>query len=50
VVICEQHAFVFNKVEQVGHLFQVRGDIGIVACEVGIVELDVDYVLDIAPG
>jgi len=48
VVIAQQHAVAFDEVEQVRHLLQVRRDIRVVPGEVRVVELNVDYVLDLA--
>src|SRR2546425_1060445 len=40
-----QPALVLDEVEQVGHLLEVRGHVGVVAGEVDVVELDVNDVL-----
>ncbi len=48
VVIGEQHPVALNKVEQVRHLLKVRGNVGVVTREMGVVELDVNYMLNIA--
>src|SRR5579883_3632106 len=44
MVFIIQHTIPLNKVEQVGHLLQIRGNIGIVARKMRIVELNVDDV------
>jgi hypothetical protein len=42
----EQRALLLQEVEQARHLLEIRWNVGIVASEMHIVELDVDYVLD----
>src|SRR2546425_13114096 len=37
---------VLDEIEQVRHLLEIRGDVGVVPSEVRVVELDVDHVLD----
>src|ERR1700719_476270 len=49
MVIRHQHAIVRDEIQKVGHLFEIGGDVGIVASEVNIVELNVDNVLDLSP-
>src|SRR5207237_6181216 len=46
VVVGEQGPVGAQKVEQVRHLLQVRGDVGSVTVEMGVVERHVDHVLD----
>ena len=48
VVVREQRAVLADKVQQVRHLFEVRGHVRVVAGEVHIVKLDVDHMLDLA--
>ncbi len=50
VVIGEQRAIVLNKVKEMGHLLKIRGNVGIVTGEVGVVELDGDHMLNGAFG
>src|SRR5947209_10116224 len=49
-MIGEQRTVALDKVEQVRHLLQVRWNVRVVTREVGIVELNVDNVLNIAFG
>jgi hypothetical protein len=48
MVVRHQDAVARDEVEQVGHLLKVRGYVRIVATEVSVVELNVDYMLDVA--
>ena len=48
VVTGVESALVLDEVEQVGHLFEVRGDIGVIASEVHVVEFNVDDMFDLA--
>ena len=48
-MIGHQHAIARDEIQKVGHLFEIGGDVGIVASEVNIVELNVDNVLDLSP-
>ena len=50
VVAGVEGAVLLDEVEQVRHLFEVRGDVGIVACEVHVVEFDVHHMLDFSGG
>jgi hypothetical protein len=47
MIVCHQRAIVGDEVKQVGHLLQIRRHIGVVTLEVGIVELNVDHMLDV---
>ena len=46
VVVRHQYTVVLDEIEQVRHLLEIRGDVGVVPSEVRVVELDVDHVLD----
>lgn len=46
MVIGEQSALILEEIQQIGHLFEVRRHIWVVAAEVDIIELDIDDVLD----
>src|SRR5581483_85502 len=48
MVIREQRAIVLDKVEQIRHLLQIRRNVGVVAREMRIVELDADDVLNVS--
>ena len=50
VVVGEQHTIIFDEIEQMRHLFEVRGYVGIVAGEVSVIKLDINDVLDVAFG
>ena len=45
-MVGEQYTILFNEVEQMGHLFKIRGNVRIVTREVRVVELDIDHVLN----
>ena len=45
-MIGEKRPLAFEEVQQMRHLFQVGGNVGIIANEVRVIELHVDYVLD----
>ena len=47
VIVGDQRPVALDEVQQVRHLLQVRRNVGVVAPEVGVVELDVDDVLDV---
>ena len=49
VVVRQQRAVALDEVEQVRHLLEVRRHVRVVAPEVGVVELDVDDVLECCP-
>ena len=49
-MVAEQDAVALDEVEQIGHLLEVGRDVGVVAGEVRVVELDVDDVLDLTFG
>src|SRR5207244_6824642 len=42
VVVRHQYTVVLDEIEQVRHLLEIRGDVGVVPSEVRVVELDVD--------
>jgi len=46
VMVRVQRAIVADEVEQMWHLLQVGGHVGVVALQVGVVELNVDDVLN----
>jgi hypothetical protein len=46
VVIGEDRALLLKEIQQVGHLFEVGRHVRIIAAQMHIVELDIDYVLD----
>ena len=48
MVIRHQRAIVGDEIQQVGHQLEIGWDIRIIACEVDVIELDVDHMLDIA--
>src|SRR5690242_8225954 len=48
MIVRHQRAIVGDEVEQMRHLLQIRRHVGVVALEVGIIELNVDHMLDIA--
>lgn len=48
MVIRHQRAIVGDEIQQVGHQLEIGWDIQIIACEVDVIELDVDHMLDIA--
>src|SRR5436309_12460028 len=48
VMIGEQHPVIRHKVQQVWHLLKVRWDIWVIARKMYVVELDIDYMLDVA--
>src|SRR2546421_1937534 len=50
VMIGEQHPVIRHKVQQVWHLLKVRRDMWIIAHKMYVVELDIDYMLDVALG
>jgi len=50
VIVREQRAVALDEVEQVRHLLEVRRHVRVVTPEVGVVELDVDDVLDVVAG
>jgi len=50
VVVGQERAVVLDEVEQMRHLFKVGRNVGIVAVEVRVVELNVDDVTDISAG
>jgi len=45
-MIGENRAFFLEKMQQVGHLLEIGGHIGIVAAQMNVVELDINDVLD----
>lgn len=49
-MICQERAVTLHEVEQIRHLLQIRRDVGIVAREMYVVELQIEDVLDIAIG
>src|SRR6202008_2716364 len=49
MVIGHQHAIARDEIQKVGHLFEIGGDVWIVAGEVNVVELNINYVLDLSP-
>jgi uncharacterized protein YlzI (FlbEa/FlbD family) len=48
VMIRGKRAVVFEKIQQVRHLLEVRGDVRVIAGEMYVVELNVDHVLDVS--
>ena len=46
VMVGEERPLAFEEVQQVRHLLQVGGNVGIIANEVRVIELHVDYVFD----
>ena len=50
VMIGEQHPVIRHKVQQVWHLLKVRWNIWVITHEMYVVELDIDYMLDVALG
>ena len=50
MIVGDQRPVALDEVQQVRHLLQVRRNVGVVALEVGVVELDVDDVLDLSVG
>jgi hypothetical protein len=48
VKIAEQRAIAFEKLEQAGHLLEIRGNIREVARELEMAELNINDVLDVA--
>jgi hypothetical protein len=48
MIVRHQRAIVRDEVEQMRHLLQIGWHVGVVALEVGIIELNVDHMLDIA--
>jgi hypothetical protein len=49
-MIAADDAVVLHEIEQIGHLFEIRWNIGIVAPQMHIVELDVHDLFDLAGG
>ena len=45
-MVGEERPLAFEEVQQVRHLLQVGGNVGIIANEVRVIELHVDYVFD----
>jgi hypothetical protein len=48
VIVSHQNAVVRDEIEQVRHLFEIRGYVRVVSPKVRVVELDVDHMLDSA--
>ncbi len=46
VIVSHQNAVVRDEIEQVRHLFEIRGYVRVVSPKVRVVELDVDHMLD----
>jgi hypothetical protein len=46
MIIREQGAVITNKIKQTGHLLQIRRHVRVIASKVGVIELDVDHMLD----
>lgn len=49
-MIGEKRPLAFEEVQQVRHLLQIGRDVGIIANEVCVIELYVDYMFDAATG
>jgi hypothetical protein len=45
-MIGQEGALPFEKIEQIRHLLEIRGDIGVVAAQMHVVKLDMNDVLD----
>jgi hypothetical protein len=45
-MVSEEGSLTFEKVQQIGDLFEIRGDIRIVTAQMHVVELNINDVLD----
>ena len=45
-MVGEDSSVVLEKIQQMRHLFQVRGHVVVVTSKMGIVELDINHVFD----
>ena len=50
VVVRQESSVALDEVQQVGHLFQIGRHVRVIADEVRVVELHVNYVLHLAAG
>ena len=48
MVIRHQHAITGDEIQKIGHLFQIGRNVWVVAGEVNVVELKINYVLDLS--